>query len=350
MHAGLPMADAALGCLRPIGIVGGQAAARAVEAGLARPLAGGPLAFTAVETIGGGARRIHDLRTLPTVFAPHLERLSRPRPTFAGVALDRPLLMGILNATPDSFSERGAHLDLEAALGHGIALLEAGADVIDVGGESTRPGAEPVPPEEQIRRTLPVIRALAGRGAVLSVDTRAPEVMRAALEAGARIVNDVSALAAVAAIDAVARAGASAILVHMQGKPRTMQEAPRYEDVTLEVAEHLAARLQACVAAGIAPESLAVDPGIGFGKRGAHNAQLLDDIAVLHGLGVPVVLGASRKGWIGALEAWPPAERLGGSLAAALAALERGVQILRVHDVAQTHQARLAWRALNHAV
>ena len=350
MHAGLPMADAGVGCLRPIGIVGGKAAACAVEGRLARPLAGGPLAFTAVEAIGGGARQIHDLRTLPSHFAPRLEPLSRPRPPFAGLALDRPLLMGILNATPDSFSEAGAHIDQEALLRHGIALLEAGADVVDVGGESTRPGAEPVPPEEQIRRTLPAIRALAERGAVLSVDTRAPEVMRAALEAGARIVNDVSALAAEGAIDAVARAGTSAILVHMQGEPRTMQEAPRYGDVTLEVSEHLTARLQACVAAGIAPERLAVDPGIGFGKRGAHNAQLLDDVAALHGLGVPIVLGASRKGWIGALEAWPAPQRLGGSLAAAMAALDRGVQILRVHDVAQTRQTRLAWMAVNHAV
>jgi dihydropteroate synthase len=342
--------DAPVCYLRPLGLFGGAAASRAMEAGRARPLAGGPLAFSSVETIGRGARAIHELRTLSTELAPQLERLSRSRPPFAGLRLDRPLLMGIVNATPDSFSDGGRFPDPQGAVRHGISLLEAGADLLDVGGESTRPGAAPVAAEEQIRRVEPVIRALADRGAVLSVDTRAPEVMRAALEAGARIVNDVSALAAPGALEAVAGSGASAILVHMQGAPETMQRDPHYEDVTFEVAAYLSSRISACVAAGIAPHRLALDPGIGFGKRGAHNAQLLDEIAILHALGVPVVLGASRKGWIGALEAWPPEERLGGTLAAAMAGLDRGVQILRVHDVAQSHQVRLAWRALNHAL
>jgi dihydropteroate synthase len=335
--------------LRPIGIVGGRAAARAVEAGLARPLAGGLLAFTAVEAIGREGRSLHDLRTVPPELQPRLQRMTRPRPPFAGLSLDRPLLMGILNATPDSFSERGAHFDPEAAVRHGVWLLEAGADLIDVGGESTRPGAEPVPADEQVRRVGPVIRALASRGATVSVDTREPEAMRAALASGARIVNDVSALAAPGAVAAVADNGASAILVHMQGEPRTMQSDPRYENVTLEVAEYLDERLAACVAAGIPPERLALDPGIGFGKRGIHNAQLMDDIGVLHGTGCAVALGASRKGWIGPLETFAPNRRLGGSLAAAIAGLDRGVQLLRVHDVAETHQARLAWLRLNQA-
>lgn len=314
---------------------------------MARPLAGGPLAFAAVEVIRREGRRVHALSDLPAESETLLAALSRPRPAFAGLSLERPLLMGILNATPDSFSDGGLHAAAEAAVRHAATLLEGGADLIDVGGESTRPGAPPVPPDEQIRRIEPVVRALAERGAVVSVDTRDPEVMRAVLAAGARIVNDVSALAAPAAIETVARAGASAILVHMQGEPRTMQEQARYEDVTAEVAGFLAGRIAACTAAGLPPERLAIDPGIGFGKRGAHNAKLLEELAVLHGLGVPLVVGASRKGWIGALEPWPPAERLGGSLAAALAALDRGAQILRVHDVSQTHQARLAWERLN---
>jgi dihydropteroate synthase len=171
--------------------------------------------------------------------------------------------------------------------------------------------------------------------------------MAAAFSAGAQIVNDVSALAAPGALKAVASAGAAAILVHMQGDPRTMQDNPNYENVTLEVVSFLAGRIDSCIAAGIPVERLAVDPGIGFGKTGAHNAQLLDELAALHILGVPIILGASRKGWIGALEASPPSERIGGSLAAALAGLDRGAQILRVHDVAQTGQAVQAWRRLN---
>jgi dihydropteroate synthase len=330
-----------------VGLLGGAAALRAVEEGLARPLAGGPLAFTAVEAIGRQGRQLHGLNSLPLEWEERLQRLTRSRPVFAGMSMDRPLLMGILNVTPDSFSDGGVHADAKAAAQHGLALLEAGADLIDVGGESTHPGAEPVPPEEQIRRVEPVIRSLREHGVVLSIDTRDCQVMRAALAAGARIVNDVSALAAAGAIEAVMDAGASAILVHMQGEPETMQRDPHYGDVTLEVADQLAGRIAVCMTAGLAPERLALDPGIGFGKHGAHNAALLDDLAALHGFGAPLVLGASRKGWIGALEAWPPAERLGASIAAEMAALDRGVQILRVHDVGQAHQARLAWRALN---
>lgn len=329
--------------LRPIGIIGGRAAGEALAAELARPLAGGPLAFMAVEAISRDGRRMFALPSLPAEWEPALQTLTRARPPFAGLDLDRPRLMGIVNATPDSFSGDGCDDCVQRA----AALLDAGADLIDVGGESTQPGADPVAPEEQIRRVDPVIRALSERGAVVSVDTRDPTVMRAALAAGARIVNDVSGLAAPGSIEAIARAGASAVLVHMRGEPKTMQRDPRYGDATLEVAEHLAGRLHACAEAGIGVERLAVDPGIGFGKRGGHNAGLLDEVAALHALGVPVLLGASRKGWIGALEAWPPAERLGGSLAAAMAAMDRGVQILRVHDVAETHQARLAWIALN---
>jgi dihydropteroate synthase len=333
--------------LRPVGLISGNSAQAAIKAGVARLLAGGPLAFAAVEVIARERRTVCALNNLAAEFDAQLAVLSHPRAPFAGLSLDRPRLMGIVNATPDSFSDGGAHSVPEAAVRHATILLESGADFIDVGGESTRPGALPIPAEEQIRRVEPVIRGLADRGVLVSIDTRDPKVMAAALAAGARIVNDVSALAAPGALEAVGRAGAAAILVHMQGEPRTMQDNANYENVTMEVVHFLAARVEACVAAGIPVERLAVDPGIGFGKTGTHNAQLLDDLAALHILGVPVVLGASRKGWIGALESWPPSERIGGSLAAALTGLDRGAQILRVHDVAQTGQAVQAWQRLN---
>jgi dihydropteroate synthase len=332
--------------LRPVGLLTGAAAEGAIEAGLARALAGGPLAFTMVERMEAGARRLVPMADVPRDWQPRLERLSRPRLAFAGLDLATPLIMGILNVTPDSFSDAGAYRGADAAIRQGQALLEAGADLIDIGGESTRPGAEPVAPEEQLRRIEPALRALANRGAILSIDTRHPQVMGAALEAGAGIVNDVSALSSPGAIAAVARAGAAAILVHMQGEPGNMQQDPRYADVTLEVLDFLQRRIAAALEGGIDAGCLAVDPGLGFGKRGSHNAQLLDELAALHGLGVPIVVGASRKGWIGAIEAAPPEGRLGGSLAAALAALDRGAQVLRVHDVVETAQARAAWRRL----
>lgn len=340
------LADAGV-LLRPIGLIAGTSAQRAITAEVARPLGGGPLAFTAVEVIAPERRTIFALAQLASDFAAQLALLSQPRPPFAGLSLDRPRLMAIVNATPDSFSDAGVHSVPESAVRHATVLLESGADFIDVGGESTRPGALPVPAEEQIRRVEPVIRALADRGVLVSIDTRDPIVMAAAFAVGAQIVNDVSALGAPGALETVARAGAAAILVHMQGEPRTMQDNPRYENVTLEVTHFLIGRIRACMESGIPVERVAVDPGIGFGKTGAHNAQLLNDLATLHILGVPVVLGASRKGWIGALENWPPSERIGGSLTAALAALDRGAQILRVHDVAQTGQALQAWQRLN---
>ena len=333
--------------LRPIGLLSGAAAGRAIASGIARPLVGGPLAFTMIDAMAHGERRLFALEAVPSEWEPRLDRLSDRRPAFAGLDLDRPLIMGILNATPDSFSDGGAHAEADAAVRQGQALLEAGADLIDVGGESTRPGAEPVAPEEQVRRVEPAIRALSNRGAILSIDTRDPQVMGAALAAGARIVNDVSALAAPGAIEAVARAGASVILVHMQGDPRSMQDEPHYADATVEVLAFLEGRIAACLGGGIDAVRLAVDPGIGFGKRGRHNVQLLAELAALHALGLPVVVGASRKGWIGAIEASPPEARLGGSLAAVMAALDRGAQILRIHDVAETVQARAAWARLN---
>jgi dihydropteroate synthase len=267
---------------------------------------------------------------------------------FAGCALARPLVMGVVNVTPDSFSDGGDSYDTGAAIARGLKLAQDGADILDVGGESTRPGAAPVPPEEELSRVLPVIDALARAGLVVSIDTRRAVVMRRALAAGARIVNDVSALAGDPdSLAIVAASGASAILMHMQGEPGTMQVAPRYGNVVAEVERFLAQRLAAALAAGMTQDRLAIDPGIGFGKTLAHNLVLIKALPRLKTLGVAVAIGLSRKSFIAKIAPPAPAkERLGGSLAAAIAAVARGADIVRVHDVAATVQALAVWRAI----
>ena len=262
--------------------------------------------------------------------------------------LDRPLLMGIVNVTPDSFSDGGRAYDAAAALAHGVALVEAGADLLDVGGESTRPGAAAIDEAEELRRVLPVIGALAARGFAVSVDTSKPGVMRAALAAGAVMVNDVRALAEPGALDVVAASGAAVCLMHMQGAPRTMQAAPAYTDVVAEVRDFLAARVAACVAAGVARERIVVDPGFGFGKTLEHNLALLKN---LHRIadGVPVLAGLSRKSMLGALTGRGVGEREFAGVAAHLAAVMRGAKILRVHDVAAMRDALAVWRAVDNA-
>lgn len=281
----------------------------------------------------------------PETLAPFIA----PRPPLAGLSLDRPRVMGIVNVTPDSFSDGGARFDPGRAVADGLAMVAAGADLVDVGGESTRPGAEPVAIEEEIRRIVPVVRALAGQGVLVSIDTRRAPVMAAALEAGAQIINDVSALTDSPASLAIAAAStAPIVLMHMQGAPRTMQNQPHYDDVVFDVYAYLAQRIAACEAAGIERARLVVDPGIGFGKTTAHNVRLLACTSVFHGLGCPVLIGVSRKRFIGALSRNEgPQQRLGGSLAVALDSLYQGAQILRVHDVAETVQAVALWRALN---
>jgi dihydropteroate synthase len=256
--------------------------------------------------------------------------------------------MGIVNVTPDSFSDGGKYLGVDAAIAHGRRLAAEGASIIDVGGESTRPGAAPVSPENEIARTVPVIRALAGEGIRVSIDTRHAAVMQAAVDAGAAIINDISALEGdPQSLSVAARSGACVILMHMQGQPSDMQEAPVYQNAPREVRDYLAARIETCLAAGIARQRICVDPGIGFGKTLEHNLQLLAALPDLQRLGVPVLLGVSRKSFIGALSRQePPEQRLGGSLAAALAGLESGVKILRVHDVAETVQAVAVWHAI----
>ncbi len=257
--------------------------------------------------------------------------------------------MGVINATPDSFSDGGLAYGTADAVRRGKKLLGEGADILDIGGESTRPGAAPVGDDEELSRVIPVIRVLAADGAVISVDTRKAPVMEAALEAGAKIINDVTALSGdPRSMEVAAAANASVILMHMQGEPRAMQENPRYEDAAAEVFDYLAGRVAACEKAGIARSRIAVDPGIGFGKTLNHNLEIINQLDRFKSIGCPVVLGASRKSFIAMIDekADTPAKRLGGSLAAALAGVARGASILRVHDVFETRQALAVWGAI----
>jgi dihydropteroate synthase len=260
----------------------------------------------------------------------------------------RPRVMGIVNATPDSFSDGGRFLAPEAALAHARRLIAEGADMLDLGAESTRPGAEPVPAEVEIARLVPLIQALKGEVAI-SVDTMKPEVARAAVAAGAAMWNDITALRQRSdSLATAAELGCEVVLMHMQGEPRTMQAEPRYDDVAAEVAEFLARRAEAAMAAGVAREKIWLDPGVGFGKhRIHHNLPLLQSLERITALGFPVLLGASRKSFIGALDGGAPADqRLGGSIAAALRGAEAGVAAVRVHEVHETAQALKVWAAI----
>jgi dihydropteroate synthase len=256
--------------------------------------------------------------------------------------------MGIVNVTPDSFSDGGQFTDVDAAVLHARRLADQGAAILDIGGESTRPGAAPVTIEEEIDRTVPVIRALARDGLCVSIDSRHAAVMQAALAAGAAIINDISALEGDPdSLAIVAKSRASVVLMHMLGTPATMQSAPTYQDAPREIFAYLAGRIEACLSAGIERDRLCIDPGIGFGKTAQHNLDLLARLDLFQKLDVPVLLGVSRKSFIGALSRnEPPDQRLGGSLAAALAGVARGVHILRVHDVAETAQAVAVWQAI----
>jgi dihydropteroate synthase len=264
-----------------------------------------------------------------------------------------PHIMGIVNVTPDSFSDGGRFGDPQAAINHALQLTEDGADILDIGGESTRPGAAPVPVKEELRRVMPVVEGLVGKTkAALSIDTRKPDVARAAVAAGAAIWNDVSALAHDDASVATAAAlDCSIVLMHAQGSPRTMQQDPSYTDVVQEVLGFLAARIEVCAAAGIDRARLIVDPGIGFGKSADHNLALIANLDKFQPLGCPVLLGASRKRFISALDRQGPADqRLGGSLAAVLAGFARGAAIFRVHDVAETRQTLIIAQGIAGAI
>jgi dihydropteroate synthase len=261
--------------------------------------------------------------------------------------LDRARIMGVVNVTPDSFSDGGAHADTDSAVAHALKLAEEGADLLDVGGESTRPGAGEVPVDEELRRVVPVIERLARECALpISVDTSKPEVMRAAVAAGAGMVNDPYALRREGALDAAAALGVPVCLMHMQGTPQDMQDDPSYEDVVAEVHAFFAQRLFACEMAGIAKKKLLVDPGFGFGKSLEHNLQLLRQLSRFAELGVPVLAGLSRKGMIGKLTGRAVDARVHGSVAAALIAVQNGAMLVRVHDVAATADALAVWRAV----
>ncbi|WP_374650713.1 dihydropteroate synthase [Dongia sp.] len=336
--------------LIPTAMLAGSAAERAVAAGTARRLAGGPVAFAGMESAtrdieGRGIRRPVQLADLD---AAALAPFSAPPLPWAGFDLKRALIMGIVNVTPDSFSDGGDYADASAAAARGIALAEAGADILDIGGESTRPGSAPVSVAEEIGRVVPVIRALAEKGLCVSVDTRHAPVMAAAVEAGARIINDVTALTGDPESERVAAgSGAAIVLMHMLGEPQTMQANPVYADVTLDLIDYFAARLARLEALGVGRSRISLDPGIGFGKKDPHNLRLLNELAAFHSFGCPITLGVSRKSFIGRLSRGEaPKERLAGSLTVAALGLAQGVQIVRVHDVPQTFQMRAMVEAL----
>ena len=343
--------------LRPIGFVDSPFG----HDGKVARLAGGLCWFGLVEliTVEGHRRTASQLAPVEGIEARFDDDLARQWAALTGaraplligqrtIRLDQPQVMGILNTTPDSFSDGGQHTDPAAAAAHGADMAAAGAAIIDVGGESTRPGAQPVWEGDEVERVLPVIQALARSGTAVSVDTRKAMVMEQSLAAGAGMVNDVSGLTydpRSAAV--VAQAQVPVVLMHHLGSPETMQQDPRYDDVLIEVYQWLEQRVASAVDAGIARDRILIDPGIGFGKSVAHNLELMNGVALFHSLGCPIVLGASRKRLIGALSAEASADRrLGGSIGLALKAFEQGVQIVRVHDVFETVQALHVWRGL----
>ena len=324
------------------------------------PLAGTRFDFAALEVIAReGAGVVRRTVSLSEAFerdwgrhtlaaADLIEALRVPRPRLAGLSLDRPRIMGIVNVTPDSFSDGGRLGSVEAAVAHALKLADDGADILDIGGESTRPGSDAVALDEELRRVIPVIEGLRGRtDKLISIDTRKAEVMKRAARAGADILNDVSALTHdPAALDVAAESGLPVMLMHAQGDPKTMNDDPKYSDVVLDVFDFLERRIQACEAAGIPKARIVADPGIGFGKHLHHNVAVMAGLSLYHGLGVPLLLGASRKKMIGQLCDVPdPKDRVPGSLATVLAGAGQGVQIFRVHDVAETRQALMVWLA-----
>jgi dihydropteroate synthase len=267
-------------------------------------------------------------------------------PSATPFSLERPRVLGIVNVTADSFSDGGRFLDPSRAIGHGLRLREDGADFVDVGGESTRPGAAPVPIEEELRRVMPVVEALVKEGVAVSVDTMKPEVMRAAIAAGCAVVNDVNAFRAAGAVEAVAASDVGLIVMHMKGTPSDMQKDPQYDDVVAEVSTFLVGRARALEAAGVAPHRVALDPGFGFGKSVAHNKALFRALPAMAAMGYPVLAGISRKKMIGDFTGRAASERTAGSVAAALLAVQNGASLVRVHDVRETVDAINVWMEL----
>ncbi len=313
----------------------------------ALPVAGGWCWFTHAERLArDGTSDVIPAEAIP---APIRGRITEGRSALAGLDLDQPRLMGILNVTPDSFSDGGQFLDPDAAIGQAIAMAAHGADIIDVGGESTRPGADVVPSSLEIERTEPVIAAIrSGSRIAISIDTRKTDVAFAAQKAGATMLNDISALSFDEKLaQLTAGAGMPVCLMHAQGDPKTMQTAPRYDDVLLDVYDYLESRIDFAQRAGIRRDRIAIDPGIGFGKTLSHNLALLRNLSLFHALGCPILLGASRKRFIGTLGDVPDADaRVPGSIAVTLAGVAQGVQVHRVHDIAETRQALTLWQAV----
>jgi len=345
--------------LRPGGLLGGEAGRQAVSQGKAGLIGGGWAAFSLIEVINrvGNSveRNWHPYADICAsddgAIGVLLKQIEAPRSSIAGLAMSEPQIMGIVNVTPDSFSDGGDFLQADVAIAHGKSLFEAGASILDIGGESTRPGADYVSEDDEAKRVEPVLEGLKGCGAALSVDTRKPMVMRKGVAAGAGFINDVTALSfSDDSLETVSDLNVPVCLMHSQGSPKTMQDNPQYDDVVLDIYDYFVERIKLCVAAGIDADQIVVDPGIGFGKTVRHNLALIDEIAMFHGLGVPVLLGASRKSFIGAVMNDADAgKRLPGSLAAALCGVRAGVQFLRVHDVAETVQALQIWRAVENS-
>lgn len=266
------------------------------------------------------------------------------------LTLDRPLIMGVVNITPDSFSDGGQYFDSELAIAHARELIAEGADILDIGGESSRPGSMPVPLEEERRRVLPVLSEITGLGVPVSVDTTKPQLMRDAIRLGASIINDITALSAPGAADVIAETDAGVCLMHMQGTPESMQRAPRYGDVVSEVADFLCGQARVLRERGVAAQRIIIDPGFGFGKSDDHNLLLLNSLSTIAARGYAVLAGLSRKSQLGRMTGRPePQRRLGSSIAAALAAVSNGASIVRVHDVAETRDALLVWQAIERA-
>jgi dihydropteroate synthase len=343
--------------LRPTGFIYGQAAKQAATSGHAGLLAGTSIAFATLEMFEGAPgdtaselRPFSDLMSSgETATLEILSAITAPRVPIGGLSLDRPRIMGVVNVTPDSFSDGGLLAGPEDAIAHALGLAREGADILDIGGESTRPDSDPVSEDEEAARVLPVIEGLKDAGPLISVDTRKSAIMKKAASAGAHILNDVSALTHDPnSLKVAAESGLPVVLMHAQGDPKTMQEDPVYANVLLEVYDTLSARIAACDAAGIDRSRIIADPGIGFGKTLQHNLELLRGLSLFHGLGVALLLGASRKRFIGTLSDEPdPRVREPGSIAAALAGIAQGVQLVRVHDVAATRQALSVWCAIN---
>lgn len=342
--------------LRPVALTYGYDADQAAAADVAGLIGGGHIGFSGLELIEGrGAQSKRQVLSFAqaqassdSILQTLLQNIQAPRAALPGLEGSGPFVMGIVNVTPDSFSDGGEHDDPAQAADFALSLVAQGADILDIGGESTRPGAKIVPDDVELARVLPVIEALADAPVPLSIDTRKAGVMTQAIGAGADIINDVTALTYdEESMTAAARLKVPVILMHALDKPQTMQDDPQYDDVLLDIYDYLQQRVAACVAAGLDKAQISIDPGIGFGKTTAHNLALLRGMSLFHSLGVGICLGTSRKGFIGAVSGGTaPQNRLSGSLASLLTGVAQGVQILRVHDVAETVQALAVYRAV----